>query len=665
MRKSSASRRRSSSNPGRISSTKPNPPGNSDTMIPKPRIRSFSTDRLSGMRKSNLRPTTGAKLSMGTYSAGSSAISPMPNNRYTHLMDKNSRPSLMDQGSRGRPSTIDQKGYTTPKASSSRPQTNDGRNVRASSAERASQLAPKGPKKDHRPLNDKNYQNEMVLKVERYFQSIDQSTIITNNIKPLTLKTFVEATNLLVRLLDIKQALTINNYIEEIPKIAKKLHYPGSMTKSWLKTAYTMHSWPHAIGWLSWLVELCEVKDLASELFILERLPIVGETEEERENRRHVFSLMIQCYKAWNEENPQDEERIMTQFFDEEANRRGINLEKYDEAQRELQEVQEQLKKEQAKTDIINEEVNELKSILNNMKIDYKKQQEHMVEQQRYIEKNIKEIDQFEKDSMMFVKDIENLEKTRDELRSQIKQQPMSVSERDEIVKACTEQQTYIQNFEVHLEEIKKESYSIDIKLVSSNTNLVKAILAYNQALFMEFNDSNINVDKFLMPENGICGSDFMEILENKKALMNEFMRERTIELNKKVRLLESHNKEIEALQAKRDALSEKLEKKKATDQMKKQEINAQENKKKERLKKLQKNIAELNEQINLLSAETEKVNQEIIDLTDKKDAVLRKYKHMNESAKTFFSQVNTVLNEHRGEVKKSLEKCSDFCDKK
>lgn len=85
MRKSSTTnRRRSSSNPGRFSQQEqdrnslrmdPRRPqnvkakdsnfGSRDSMIPKPQMRSSSSDRLSGMRKSNFnnqRPTTGNVL---------------------------------------------------------------------------------------------------------------------------------------------------------------------------------------------------------------------------------------------------------------------------------------------------------------------------------------------------------------------------------------------------------------------------------------------------------------------------------------------------------------------------------------------------------------------------------------------------------------------------
>lgn len=588
----------------------------------------------------------------------------MPSNtRYTHVVEKSTRPST-DQNIRGRASCVDQamKGYITPSGSRHTGSVNDGRNVRASSAERANALAPKGTKKDIRPLSDKNYQNEMLHKIDNYFCSIGQSTILNNNgsIKPLTIKIFVDATNLLIALLDMKQSLTPANYIEEVPKIAKKLHYPGLTNKSWLKTANTPHTFPQALGWICWLVELCEVKDLASEIFTLERLPMLAEDDEEKEKHRKTFFMMIQCYKAWNDEKPEDEEMIMQEFFREEALRRGISDERHQQVQSEYEKVRINLENEQAKYNKVNDEVAELQELLNNMKRDKIKQEDHMAEQQKYIDKTQKEIEQMNKESIMFAKDIEKLEDTKDELNNIIKKQPMSVIERDEIIKTCTEQQTYIQNFDAHLEEIKKEAYALDIRLVSSKTTLEKIIFAYNKALFMQLSDANVDYKEFQMPETGVCESNFLKRLEEKKKLMNTFMLEQSKELNKKRTQLESHNREIEAMQTKKDTLSEKVEKKKAMEEKRKQDLKTKENKKREEIKKLQSAIAELNEIVTKSSNEQDCVQQQLADATDKREAVLRKNARIKENAKLLFSEMYNILDQHRVKVRKTLEMVSE-----
>jgi SMC interacting uncharacterized protein involved in chromosome segregation len=50
--------------------------------------------------------------------------------------------------------------------------------------------------------------------------------------------------------------ITVTNYADEVPELAKTLGYPGSVKKSWLITANSSHSWPNVIGFVSWLVEL-------------------------------------------------------------------------------------------------------------------------------------------------------------------------------------------------------------------------------------------------------------------------------------------------------------------------------------------------------------------------------------------------------------------------
>lgn len=589
----------------------------------------------------------------------------MVNTRYTHAIEKSTRPSFADQGNRGRLSHIEANKHgtlqgLTPMTGRSKHviPSSDGRGVRASSAERALGLGPKEPKKDNRPLKDPNYQNLMLNKIDRYFAYIQQTSILNSNgsVRPLTSKIFVDASNILVKLLDVKLTLNTTNYLDEIPIIAKKLHYPGIVKKGWLQTPNILSSYCHALGWLCWLVELCAVKDLAIEIFTFDRLPMIGDNEEEKDNQRRTFLVMIQCYKAWNEERPDEEARIFQQFIQDETERRGIDEKKYQEIQLEYEKVKENLQKEEEKSYDVNAKAHELEEILNSMKKDKIKQQQHIQEQENYVEKMLKEIEQLKKDSEIFSKDIADLEKSKEELIVTIKKQPMTVNERDEIVKDCSEKQNYIQNFESHLEEIKKESYTLDMRLVSTNSSLVKALLAYNQSLLMQFSDSSVNVDELMMPENRICADDFMDRLENKKTLMNQFIQEKVKELKKKESLLESHNKEIEAMQTKRDTLSEKIQKKKASEEKHKQDLKVKESKKRDEIKKLQNTINELNELSVKTSSEVEILNQQLADAIDKREAVMRKISYLQESAKIFFTQLNNILDDQRGKIQTSLE---------
>lgn len=152
---------------------------------------------------------------------------------------------------------------------------------RVSMSARKSPMAERGAEalknirvKDSRPLSDKGFQSEMLQKVNNYLRTFEGSQSLTNgNLKsPLSLKTFVEITDLFIKAIGLKTpAISTSNYVEEVPKIAKKLQYPGqSISKSWLKTANTLHTWPHVLGWISFLTELCEIYEISSEQELIE-----------------------------------------------------------------------------------------------------------------------------------------------------------------------------------------------------------------------------------------------------------------------------------------------------------------------------------------------------------------------------------------------------------
>lgn len=164
--------------------------------------------------------------------------------------------------------------------------------ARSRSVDRASVNARKSPMvertaealknkrvKDTRPLTDKGFQMEMLQKVNSYLNCFEGlQSLISGNLKPpLSLKTFVEITDLLIKMIGLKAHLiSTNNYVEEMPKVAKKLQYPAqSMSKSWLKTANTHHTWPHALGWISFLVELCDFCESSSDIELSMLLEVI------------------------------------------------------------------------------------------------------------------------------------------------------------------------------------------------------------------------------------------------------------------------------------------------------------------------------------------------------------------------------------------------------
>lgn len=74
--------------------------------------------------------------------------------------------------------------------------------------------------------------------------------------RPLTIARFVDITGALLKDLTFDAKLNNDNYVTKLPHLCKRLLYPGTVSKSWLKTVNTLHAFPHALALISYLLDL-------------------------------------------------------------------------------------------------------------------------------------------------------------------------------------------------------------------------------------------------------------------------------------------------------------------------------------------------------------------------------------------------------------------------
>lgn len=86
--------------------------------------------------------------------------------------------------------------------------------------------------KDTRPITDKKWQNDQYFKVKNFF--IDYPLVV-NNLKPLTIQSFVDAVNILFARIDDRITITAKNYKDSVPSYMKLLRYPATISQSLLK----------------------------------------------------------------------------------------------------------------------------------------------------------------------------------------------------------------------------------------------------------------------------------------------------------------------------------------------------------------------------------------------------------------------------------------------
>lgn len=528
---------------------------------------------------------------------------------------------------------------------------------RSLSADRANNLSAKGSKKDTRPLSDKVYQAYMLNKIDTYLSVNQLSSMFNNNgsIKPITLKMFVEISAYLVKMLDIKQALTVSNYVEELPKIAKKLHYPGVIAKSWLKTANTMHSWHNVLGWICWLVEICQVKEIAFQKYNLENLPFVGNEQQASFHRNALFS-MLDFYNAWNEERVEEEVTLVEKYLQEIEEQEGVNEEDLNNARFELKKEADKLQAVEEKSNTIDAEVKHLQEVLSSLQDDEEKQLSDMHIREEYIKTIDFEADQINTECNRLCEQIRLQNVHRDELLSVIEQQPMSKAERDKILEKCSEIQDYMHQFDEHfLQDLQKELYAMDIKLASINNNITKAVLTYNKEIIMHINsDMGIDLEELKMPEKGILHPQIMDVLNSKADLMNdlkELIKKQIVQEERSVKLnsneLENLQEKITILEDESNVVANDIKEKESFLNKMKTDAKNEEAKLREQVKVLQNDIKEIQDSM----PDRQKVTLELEETMDKLDAVRRKMAYIEESAKLFFDKFSEILLEHRSQV--------------
>ncbi|KAG7188084.1 hypothetical protein KM043_015934 [Ampulex compressa] len=534
---------------------------------------------------------------------------------------------------------------------------------RSPSGDRGSVSNPKCPKKDIRPLTDKNYQALMLSKIDNYFFENEAISTLNSNgsLKPVTLKMFVEVSAFLVKSLGIKQIPTIANYMEELPKIAKKFHYPGTMTKSWLKTANAMYAWPNVLGWLCWLVEILESKKLALKAYHLDNLPFLETEENHAEMNRHAFFSMLNIYNAWNDEKLDVEAELVAKYLKEMDAQQGITNDDLTTAHDELAKDIHRLQAIESNLDESNREVKHLEEVLSSLQEDESKQLSDIAASKEYIKEVETKTEHIDTECNAFCEQIRVLNIERDNLIAIIKQQPMSKAERDKILEKCTEIVNSMEQFDEHLKDLQKEVYSLDMKLTSVTNSLHKSVLAYNKEVLMHISDDvGVDLNEMKIPEEDVLKPHFMDVLNSKAIQTNnlmEFLRKQIAEQKASMdhykNESDSYHDKIKVLQEEISDLTDKLRKKKQSIDKIKTEVRDEETELREQIKNLQIDIDKIQDSV----PDLEKIQAQLEEATDKLNAVERKKAFIEQNAKIFFDAFYKLLGEHRNELYTILTK--------
>ncbi|KAK7867777.1 hypothetical protein R5R35_001197 [Gryllus longicercus] len=377
-------------------------------------------------------------------------------------------------------------------------------------------------RKDTRPLSDRAFQVAELAKVEEYLvakQIINPGPSLSNS---MTLKLFVHIMNSLLNEYFPKQQLTLSNYSEIIPLLMRKLKYPGNVTRSWLVTANSSHSWHNVLGLLSWLVNLSTLT--SSDLKYLAGDDGEIESGLDCEKAKKLFEFTSQKYAEWSENyhmplRTEDDD----QFFDDLVAARVNPLKKnVEEAKKEVQELENILKATENTEEYITEqkykvvktnlekkksERKTLKESLENLKLGLEKIKNEM---QVLLSQNgeLKQcIADYDCSSSLNAEDVAKLESETVALRNVIKVR------------------------ESQLTDINTQCYSLDLATARSQGKLDEVRLK-REAIFRQCTSQYINVEEFQLhlnygnKDNPIILNEYLANIKKTKLYLDNILKE-------------------------------------------------------------------------------------------------------------------------------------------
>lgn len=541
---------------------------------------------------------------------------------------------------------------------------------RSPSAERCSTLgSQKMSKKDTRNLTLKSTQEDMLNRIDNYFRQYYPSSSVLNknnsSLKPITLNSVVTATELLFQNLEIttKPPLTQANYMDELPKYAKKLHYPGTMSKSWLKTANTPHSYPHVLGWISWLVEIVEVKLIAGERFDQQFNDLPDDHDI---INSHLFKTLLNLYVLWNDQKIEEEKSAENQYLQTVAEYSNATTDILDNAQKEYDDIANKRRAINDNADEILIEYNEVAKKLEALKNDENKQLQYINEQEKCKSK-------YENDSKLYdieMKEIdietEKIINENNQLIDEIEKQPMNAQERDVKEQECVNLRNFLKNIDEHLEELTKEIYKLDMNFSKSKTDLSKALFIFNRSIVCGIPENIMGkkLTELQMPETITFEQNAKDLLKKKRKVIDEVKNQMMIEYDKTMLSFNNLTNEHEKLQDKLDLVRRE-----------KNELDAKNNEIKNSIKQRkiqgQEDEIKIRNQITKLKDDIQKIKQslpnidkltdELQEIQDQIEARNKKKIFLEQSGERFFGRFYSMLSTHNNDITNIMSKLNDI----
>lgn len=358
--------------------------------------------------------------------------------------------------------------------------------------ERMSSMGARVSKKDTRPLQDKNYIQEITEKVQKLaLQYPDCRTLMSNGkIRPMTTQLFIMLSEIILQYFDPKLILNNANYATEIPNTAKAFLYRGKLDRTMLITVSTQHTYTNVIGFLAWFTE-CQEMAQAMNFELLfnkfnEENSVYNVDDDEDDIDFAIFiPFVAKCMISESKKEKCD--HLIKEFRQQLNERSQFCSELSDEARQRRDELEELANTyDQFSSQVISKD-RELEAMENAVALlskDIQDQENYLSQTQEYIN-NVKSQNGLVTQELNKTESkIEEVSKEIQHLSLAVKNQELTLEDKEKLAHERSEILREINLLEAQTKSLNDIYYSEQIELSRQRNKVDSSILQYNRELY-------------------------------------------------------------------------------------------------------------------------------------------------------------------------------------
>lgn len=354
--------------------------------------------------------------------------------------------------------------------------------------ERMSSMGGRVSKKDTRPINDKNFIQEMTEKAQKVANLYPDCKSLMNNgkIRPMSTQLFIMLSEIVLQYFDPKLNLNNGNYAHEIPITAKLFLYKGKLDKTMLITVSTPHTYPNVIAFLAWFVECREMAQALDFELLFNEISNGSADIDDEEDEMDFAVLVPYLAKVYNFERKKKSCDHLTEDLRHELRQRALKEYKPDEEEdNELINMYEQL---EAENDAKNRELQEVDN-------EYAMVIKTKQEQDRYLSDMEEFLNSIDQQQILVEQQLQITEdkntSTSNDMQSillTVKNQELSLEDKEKLAMERSEIMREMNLVEAQIKQCNDILYNEQMELSKHKNKVDACIVKYNSDLYEHLN---------------------------------------------------------------------------------------------------------------------------------------------------------------------------------